>query len=65
VILWNPVDLGYLAIYTARAVARGELKPGATRLHAGRLGDKQIQGDVVLLGQPMRFTKENIDRYKF
>lgn len=65
VILWKPVDLGYLAIQVARAVARGELKPGATTIHAGRLGDRPIHGDQVLLGQPMRFTKANIDQYKF
>jgi rhamnose transport system substrate-binding protein len=65
VILWNPVDLGYLTIRVARAVAKGELKPGATTIHAGRLGEKPIHGDQVMLGEPMKFTKENIDQYKF
>jgi rhamnose transport system substrate-binding protein len=65
VILWNPVDLGYLTIYTARSVARGELKPGATEIDAGRLGKKEIRGDEVLLGPPMRFTKENISQFDF
>jgi rhamnose transport system substrate-binding protein len=65
VILWKPVDLGYLTIYVARAAARGELKPGAAQIHAGRLGDKPIHGDEVLLGPPMKFTKANIDQYKF
>src|SRR5438034_473839 len=65
VILWNPVDLGYLTLYVARAVARGDLKPGATTFHAGRLGDRTIQGDNVMLGQPVKFTKANIDQYKF
>jgi rhamnose transport system substrate-binding protein len=65
VILWNPVDLGYLAIQVARAAARGDLKPGSTTFHAGRLGDRTVRGDDVMLGQPMRFTKANIDQYKF
>ncbi len=65
VILWNPVDLGYLAVYVARAVAKGELKPGATSIKAGRLGEKPIQGDQVMLGKPVKFTKANIDQYKF
>ncbi len=30
VILWNPVDLGYLAAYAMRASIDGTLKPGAT-----------------------------------
>jgi rhamnose transport system substrate-binding protein len=65
VILWNPVDLGYLAVHVARAVAKGELKAGATSIKAGRLGEKQIQADQVMLGPPLRFTKANIDQYKF
>ena len=65
VILWNPVDLGYLAIYVARAAARGDLKPGATSIQAGRLDARQIEGDQVMLGSPLRFTKDNINLYKF
>lgn len=65
VILWNPVDLGYLTVYAAHAVARGELKPGAATFKAGRLGEKQIVGDQILLGKPMRFTKENIEQFDF
>jgi len=65
VILWSPVDLGYLTVCVARAVAKGELKPGAKSLTAGRLGEKKIVGDQVLLGEPMRFTAETIDRYDF
>jgi rhamnose transport system substrate-binding protein len=65
VILWNPVDLGYLAVHVTRAVARGELKPGATTFPAGRLGDKRIEGDVVILGDPLFFTKKDIHTYDF
>jgi len=65
VILWNPVDLGYLTIHVARALARGELQPGAAQIVAGRLGKREIRGDEVLLGPPMRFTKENISQFDF
>jgi rhamnose transport system substrate-binding protein len=65
VILWNPVDLGYLTVYVARAVAKGELQPGAATFQAGSLGEKKIEGNVVLLGEPMVFTKENIDQFDF
>jgi rhamnose transport system substrate-binding protein len=65
VILWNPVDLGFLTVYAARAVVRGELKPGMTSFKADRLGEKQIVGDQILLGKPMRFTKENIHNFDF
>jgi dihydrofolate synthase/folylpolyglutamate synthase len=38
VVLWNPVDLGYAAVYAMRAIVDGELAPGDTTLEAGRLG---------------------------
>ncbi len=65
VILWNPVDLGYLTIYVARAVCDGTLKKGAQFLTAGRLGKKVVRDDEVLLGPPMFFTAKNIDRFDF
>ena len=65
VILWNTQDLGYLTIYTAEALATGKLRPGATSIHAGRLGDCKIVGDQVLLGDLLTFTKDNIDKYDF
>jgi rhamnose transport system substrate-binding protein len=66
VILWNPVDLGYLAAYAMRASVDGTLKPGATELDAGKLGKvKVINGSQILLGPPKVFTKENIDQFDF
>lgn len=65
VVLWNTVDLGYLTIQVAHAVAKGDLKPGATTFHAGRLNDVKVNGDMVLLGKPLVFTKDNIDQYDF
>lgn len=63
--LWNTVDLGYLTVHAAKAAANGTLRRGATSLPAGRLGDKTVEGDQVLLGTPFRFTKDNIDQFKF
>lgn len=65
VLLWNPIDLGYLTVVTARRLADGDLTEGATELDGGRLGPKQVQGDQVLLGTPMVFNKSNIDQFNF
>jgi ABC-type sugar transport system substrate-binding protein len=65
VILWKTVDLGYLAIQTATALAKGELKAGATAFTAGKLGEFKIAGDNVLLGEPFKFTKDNIEQFDF
>jgi rhamnose ABC transporter rhamnose-binding protein len=65
VILWNTIDLGYLTVRTAEALATGKLKAGNKTLDAGRLGTKQIAGDQVLLGKILVFTKDNIDQFDF
>jgi ABC-type sugar transport system substrate-binding protein len=66
VVLWNPVDLGYAAMYVLRAAIDGDLKPGATSVKAGKLGELQvINGSEILLGQPYTFTKENIGNFDF
>jgi rhamnose transport system substrate-binding protein len=65
VILWNTQDLGYLTVYAAEAVATGKLKPGATTFQAGRLGEKKIAGDNILLGDILIFNKDNIGKYDF
>jgi rhamnose transport system substrate-binding protein len=66
VVLWNPIDLGYAAVYVMRAVVDGTLVPGATKVSAGRLGDLQIvNGSEVLLGAPFIYTKANINNFDF
>jgi rhamnose transport system substrate-binding protein len=65
-VLWNPVDLGYAAMYALRAVADGTLRPGSTSLKAGRLGDlKVINGSEILLGVPYVFTRSNVNEFDF
>jgi len=65
IVLWNTMDLGYLTVHAAFALAEGALKPGATEFRAGRLKRIEIQGDNILLGQPFLFTKDNIDQFDF
>ena len=66
VVLWNPVDLGYAAMYVLRAVTDGTLKPGATSVKAGKLGElKVVNGSEILLGAPFIFSKDNITKFDF
>lgn len=65
VILWNTEDLGYLAVYSATMLAKGELKPGDKKVKAGKLGEFAIQGDNIMLGKPFIFNKDNIDKFDF
>ncbi|HMJ88864.1 MAG TPA: substrate-binding domain-containing protein [Candidatus Acidoferrum sp.] len=65
VILWKVQDLGYLTIEAAVAVAKGELKAGATSFNSKRAGEVKIEGDNILLGVPFIFNKDNIDQFDF
>ena len=65
IVLWNTIDLGYLTVYAARALAAGDLRLGASELMAGRLGKIRVVNDEVRLGEPFVFNKENIDQFNF
>jgi rhamnose transport system substrate-binding protein len=65
--LWDPAKLGELATYAAVALASGQItgKQGE-KFKAGDLGEYTIgaKGEVVL-GPPLTFTKDNVDKYNF
>lgn len=63
-ILWNPVDLGYLAVYVADLKRRGQMPDDGT-IQAGRLGAIKVKDREVLLGDPVVFNKDNVDKYDF
>ena len=65
IVLWNTVDLGYLTVHSASALATGELKHGDHILRAGHLGSIEVVGDEVRLGAPFIFNKSNIDKFSF
>jgi rhamnose transport system substrate-binding protein len=65
VVLWNTKDLGYLAVAAPAALARGTLRDGATSFNAGRLGKVEIKGSDIILGAPLLFRKDNIDKFNF
>lgn len=65
IVLWNPEDLGYLAVQAGVALAKGDLREGAETFPAGKLGELQVDGDSLILGEPVVFTKDNIDDFDF
>jgi rhamnose transport system substrate-binding protein len=65
--LWNPSDLGYLAIHTLHAIASGQISgtPGDS-FSAGKLGNYTVADDgTVLLGEPTVFDVNNINDFDF
>ena len=65
VVLWNTRDLGYLTVYASTLLAQGKISPGMPSLRAGRLGNIEIRGDQIILGNPVIFNKANIDQFDF
>ncbi len=65
VVLWDTHKLGYLVVQAAEQTVTGQLKRGATSMDAGKLGRIRVEGDQVILGEPLVFTKDNIDQYNF
>lgn len=69
--LWNPSDLGYLAVYAMHALATGEIKGVAgDTFTAGKLGDYTVEDDPdlglnVLLGLPFIYNADNIDNFNW
>lgn len=65
--LWNPGDLGYLAMYATQALVDGDIEgeEGDT-FEAGDLGEYTVGADgEVLLGDPFVFDAENIGDFDF
>jgi rhamnose transport system substrate-binding protein len=69
--LWNPGDLGYLAVYAMHALATGQMTAEAGQtFEAGKLGEYTVEEDAdgglsVLLGTPFVFNADNIDDFDF
>jgi ABC-type sugar transport system substrate-binding protein len=63
-VLWNPVDLGYLAVHVANLKRQGKMPESGT-IEAGRLGRIGVKDREVLLGEPIKFDKDTLDKYDF
>lgn len=68
--LWNPIDIGYLAGYTAKAMVDGKStgKVGDS-FEVGKLGKRSVTaaadgGTEVVLGGPFKFDTANIGEWK-
>src|SRR5437016_2617570 len=61
VVLWNPVDLGYLAVYVAQASLEGTLKDNTTqaKVPAGRLGTRDAVASLEAITAKGPLTLKN------
>jgi rhamnose transport system substrate-binding protein len=63
--LWNPLDLGYVAIYAGVAAKNGTFDGAVgSKFKAGDKEYTVVDGRIAYLGSPFTFTKENIAEFK-
>ncbi len=63
--IWNPIDLGYTAVYAAHtlAVKKATGKPG-TEVPVGRMGVLKVdQAGEAAMAEPFTFDKTNVDKF--
>ena len=62
-ILFNVEDLGYLTVQMAVRLNEG---PVASGIHdVGHIQGVRVEGDEVILGDPLIFDSDNIDEFDF
>jgi rhamnose transport system substrate-binding protein len=63
--LWDPYDLGALTVHIAKNLYHGVMPVNGSTY--GDIGPvKYLERDgIVIMGQPLDFTKENVDDYDF
>ncbi|MBW5446864.1 substrate-binding domain-containing protein [Cohnella sp. CFH 77786] len=61
--LWSPKKLGYLTVVLAHRYLDGA-KP-ADGQEIDKVGSIRVNGDMVIMGEPLDFTKDNVDQYDF
>lgn len=65
VALWNPIDLGYSAVYIAQQLAtkKVEAKPGA-KISIGKVGEITLDdNNAAAMAAPFTFDKSNIEEF--
>jgi rhamnose transport system substrate-binding protein len=63
--IWNPIDLGYTAVYAAHSVITKKAtgKPG-TEVPVGRMGALKIDAaGETAMAEPFTFDKTNVDKF--
>ena len=67
-ILWNPENLGYLTIWAAVQLLEGKEFPAHKPIDVPGIDTKPVyytENKELVLGPPLIFTPENIDKYNF
>ncbi len=63
--LWNPIDLGYSAVFAAYQFASGKARGKAgEKVSIGRMGTITLDANTEApMGDPFTFNKDNVDKF--
>ena len=61
--LWSPKKLGFLTIMLAYRYLNGQLPVDGQEIEG--VGNIRLNGDMVIMGEPLDFTAENVSQYDF
>lgn len=64
-VLWDCMDLGYLAVMSGYQMAKGTITESSANVTAGRLGEKAIESQMIVLGPALVFDQANVDNYNY
>ena len=64
-VLWNSMDLGYMSVMGAYQMITGEIDASSTNFIVGRLGSKEINDKVAVLGPALIFNVANVDKFNY
>lgn len=64
-VLWNCMDLGYLAVQTGYQLATEAITSESEVITAGRLGDKVIENRMCVLGDALVFDAATVDNFDY
>lgn len=67
IMLWSPVDMGTVAAHVCIGLAKGEFKAEkGAKIKVGTMGERTVEDlNKVVVGPPVIFTKDNVDKYNF
>jgi rhamnose transport system substrate-binding protein len=65
--LWSPPEMGSVAAHVSMSLTKaGSKAETGSKFSCGKLGEKQLTDkNILIIGPPITFTKENIDQYNF
>lgn len=64
-VLWNCMDLGYLAVQAGYQLVEGTITTESTSIDAGRVGTKEIVDRQCVLGDALVFDASSVDQYDY